>query len=314
MRASRLAVIDLARGMAVVAMVIYHFSWDLSWFGFVQWPVAQGTGWRIFAGSIAGSFLFLAGVSIDLAHHQAIRWQAFWRRFAMIVAAAAGVSLVTYFAFGDSFVRFGILHSIAIASLIALPFTRLPLWMAPVAALVFLTLPLWATSSVFDGQLWLWTGLGSTGFASVDYVPVAPWAGVTLAGLTLSKGFRSLGVWQKLSAPGLERAFGKYICLAGRHSLAIYLLHQPVLYGLVWTVAQVTPEMDRAGNAFIRNCTIACQETYASPDACHAACTCTVDRLVAEDIWEDLNKDPQNQSLRLRMNETYAICLAEPRQ
>lgn len=312
MRAPRLAVIDLARGLAVIAMVIYHLSWDLSWFGFVQWPVAQGFGWRLFAASIAGSFLFLAGVSLDLAHHEAIRWQAFWRRLATIAAAAAAVSLVTYFAFADSFVRFGILHSIAAASLIALPFARLPSWTVLAAALFFLTLPLWATSSVFDGPLWLWTGLGKTGFASVDYVPVAPWTGVTLAGLSLSKGFRKLGVWQKLSVLGFEGASGKGLRLTGRHSLTIYLLHQPVLYGLVWSAAQATPELDRAGNAFVRNCTIACQDTYASPSACNSACTCTVDRLKTDGVWEDLNKDPLNQSLRQQMNETYAICLAEP--
>ena len=44
MRSTRLAVLDLARGLAVVAMAIYHFSWDLSWFAYVDWPVAQGTG------------------------------------------------------------------------------------------------------------------------------------------------------------------------------------------------------------------------------------------------------------------------------
>lgn len=141
MPTTRLAVIDLARGLAVVAMAVYHLSWDLSWFSLVDWPVAQGPGWRLFAGSIAGSFLFLAGVSLDLAHHNGIRWQAFWRRLAMIIAAAAAVSLATYFAFGSSFVRFGILHCIALSSLIALGFVRLPLWSVLAASAVFLTLP-----------------------------------------------------------------------------------------------------------------------------------------------------------------------------
>ena len=311
MPVSRLAVIDLARGLAVVAMAVYHFSWDLSWFGFVQWPVAQGTGWRVFAGSIAGSFLFLAGVSLDLAHRDAIRWHAFWRRFALISAAAAAVSLVTYFTFGDAFVRFGILHSIAAASLIALPFTRLPLWAPLAGAAMVLTLPLWGHSAMFDGPFWFWTGLGTTGFASVDYVPVAPWAGVTLAGLAVSRGFRHFGVWQKLAGFGLSVAAGRTIRLFGRHSLAIYLLHQPVLFGLVWSAAQLTPDLDRAGNAFVRNCTLACQETYGQPEICEPACSCTVTQLRADDIWDKLNTDPQNQSLRLSMNETYAACLVE---
>jgi len=312
MSSSRLAVIDVARGLAVVAMVVYHLSWDLSWFGFVQWPVAQGSNWRLFAGSIAGSFLFLAGISLDLAHHKTIRWPAFWKRFAMIAAAAAAVSLVTYLTFGDSFVRFGILHSIAAASLIALPFTRLPVWAAPVAAAAILTLPIWGSSPVFDGSLWFWTGLGITGFASVDYVPVAPWAGVTLAGLTVSRVLRLTGLWDKMAKAGFSDATGRGIRLLGRHSLVIYLLHQPVLYGLVWGAAQFAPEFDRAANAFVRNCSLACQETLGPKDLCEKACSCTLEKLKTDDLWSALNEDPQNLTLRSRMNETYAACLADP--
>jgi len=314
MPVSRLAVIDIARGLAVVAMVIYHFSWDLSWFAFVNWPVAQGSGWRVFAGSIAGSFLFLAGISLDLAHHEAIRWRAFWKRFAMIVAAAAAVSVATYFAFQDSFVRFGILHSIAAASLIALPFTRLPWWAAPGAAALFLSLPLWGSTPFFNGVLWLWTGLGTTGFASVDYVPVAPWAGVTLAGLALSRAFRTYGIWQKLAGLTFQGIPGKGLRLFGRHSLVIYLLHQPLLFGLVWSVAQAMPGHDRAGIAFVHNCTQACQETYGSPEACEPACACTLERLKADLVWDALNEDPQTLSLPQNMNETYAPCLADATQ
>ncbi|WP_298962532.1 heparan-alpha-glucosaminide N-acetyltransferase [uncultured Roseibium sp.] len=311
MTTKRLAVLDLARGLAVVAMAIYHFSWDLSWFAFVDWPVSQGTGWRVFAASIAGSFLFLAGVSLDLAHNDGIRWRPFWRRFAMIAAAAAAVSLVTYFTFGDSFVRFGILHSIALASLIALPFARAPLALSAAASIVFLTLPFWAKSQILDGPLWLWTGLGTVGYPSVDYVPMAPWAGVTLAGLAVSRTFRNLKLWTRLSAFRLRSASASFIRAMGRHSLAIYLLHQPVLYGLVWTAAAVGPDLDRSGKAFVRNCSLACEDSLGTPGICRSACTCTLEQLKADNTWEALQKEPQNQSLRSRMNTSYAQCLAD---
>ena len=312
MRTSRLAVLDLARGLAVVAMVIYHFSWDLSWFGYVDWPVAQGAGWRSFAAGIAGSFLFLSGVGLDLAHHNGIRWQSFWRRFTVIVAAAAAISLVTYFTFGDSFVRFGILHSIAAGSLIALPFIRLPLWTAIIGSVFFLTLPLWASSHALDGQIWLWTGLGTPGYGSVDYVPVAPWSGVTLAGLALSKIFRQLHVWQKLSSFSFTGTAGNSTRFVGRHSLIIYLLHQPVLFGLVWSVTVIGPEVDRAAKTFVRNCSVACQDNLGTPELCHAACSCTIAHLKADGIWEPLNEDPSNQSLRAEMTGRYAQCLKDP--
>ncbi|WP_417712412.1 heparan-alpha-glucosaminide N-acetyltransferase [Roseibium aggregatum] len=312
MRSTRLAVLDLARGLAVVAMAIYHFSWDLSWFAYVDWPVAQGTGWRIFAASIAGSFLFLAGISLDFAHHTGIRWQAFWRRLGVIVAAAAAVSAVTYFTFGDTFVRFGILHSIALSSLIALPFTRLPVVFAVLAAALVFSLPFWAASPAFDGQVWLWTGLGTPGFASVDYVPLAPWASVTLAGIAVSKIFRKLGLWQSLSGLTFSHRPGRLTRFLGRHSLLVYLLHQPLLYGLVWTAAQVGPEMDRSAIAFVRNCTASCQGTTATPDICQAACGCTLDYLKADGIWDKLLAEPENQSLRNQMSNRYSQCLADP--
>ncbi|MEM8701927.1 MAG: heparan-alpha-glucosaminide N-acetyltransferase [Pseudomonadota bacterium] len=312
MAVKRLAVLDVARGLAVIAMVIYHFSWDLYWFGFVDWPVAQGTGWKTFAGLIAGSFLLLAGVSLDLAHHETLRWPSFWRRFVMIAAAAAGVTLVTYFTFGSSFVRFGILHSIAAASIVSLPFIGRPYWIALVAAAFLLTLPLWASSPAFDGQLWLWTGLGTPDFGSVDYVPIAPWAGVTLAGLALSGVFREWATWDRLGRVSCSGTAGRSMRFLGRHSLAIYLIHQPVLYGLVWLAASLGPELDRAGDAFISNCARACQDTLDTSEICTAACTCTLEHLKADGTWTRLVTDPADQSLRTRMNDQYLLCLADP--
>ncbi|GAB4519548.1 MAG: DUF1624 domain-containing protein [Roseibium sp.] len=314
MPATRLAVLDLARGLAVVAMAVYHLSWDLSWFGFVDWPVTQGSGWRSFAAAIAGSFLLLAGVSLDLAHHQGIRWQAFWRRFAVIVAAAAAVSLVTFFTFGSSFVRFGILHCIAAASLIGLPFVRAPLWLAAAGSLLVLSLPLWAKTPALDGQFWLWTGLGTPDHGSVDYVPLAPWAGLTLAGLATSRAFRRLRVWDRLAAWRFAGAPGRLTRLLGRHSLPVYLLHQPVLYGLVWSAAAFGPQVDRAGIAFVRDCTAACETALGTDAPCRAACACTLAQLKNDGIWTALNEDPGNMSLRERMNSRYAQCLADPDQ
>ncbi|CTQ56097.1 putative membrane protein [Roseibium album] len=312
MPATRLAVLDFARGLAVVTMAIYHLSWDLSWFSFVDWPVTHGLGWRIFAASIASSFLFLSGIGLDLSHHKGIRWRAFWRRFAVIALAAAAVSLVTYFAFGNQFVRFGILHSIALSSLVVLPFARLPVWSSVLAAVFFLTLPLWASSHEFDGQIWLWTGLGTPDYGSVDYVPLAPWAGATFAGLATSRAFRALSIWERLSAILLSDPLGRFTRLLGRHSLPIYLLHQPVLFGLVWLAVQLGPDIDRAGIAFVRNCTQSCQATGGTPEICEAACSCTLNHLKSDRVWTALTEDPGNQSLRSQMNNRYALCLAEP--
>ncbi len=92
----RIAAIDIARGVAIVAMIIYHFSWDLAFLGFVNFDPTQSLPWVIFQKSIVGTFIFLTGVSLVLGHGETIRWRPFWRRFAIILGAALLISAGTY--------------------------------------------------------------------------------------------------------------------------------------------------------------------------------------------------------------------------
>ena len=92
----RIAAIDIARGVAIVAMIIYHFSWDLAFLGFVNFDPTQSLPWVIFQKSIVGTFIFLTGVSLVLGHGETIRWRPFGRRFAMILGAALFISAGTY--------------------------------------------------------------------------------------------------------------------------------------------------------------------------------------------------------------------------
>src|SRR5690606_30434682 len=82
----RLPVIDIARGVAIVAMVIYHLSWDLSLYGFIPVDVGYDPGWVFFARSILFSFMFLVGVGLVLGHGDGMRWKRFWRRWLFLVA------------------------------------------------------------------------------------------------------------------------------------------------------------------------------------------------------------------------------------
>src|SRR4029079_12219855 len=120
----RFDTVDIARGVAVAAMAVYHFSWDLSALDFIETNVIEEPGWRLFARSIAGSFLILVGVGLTLAHGRGLRLEAFLRRLAKIAAAALLITVATYFVFPQSYIFFGILHCIALCSVLALPFLR----------------------------------------------------------------------------------------------------------------------------------------------------------------------------------------------
>ena len=234
----RLALIDVARTVALVAMAVFHLVFDLELFGWLEPGTTVSGGWAVFARLVAGSFLFLSGVSLVLAHEGAIRWPGVWRRLAKLVAAAALVTGATYVAFPQAFVFFGILHSIALCSLIGLALIRLPgvvlLTLAVAVVVVDRTVALEALNS-----RWLaWTGLHSVNPWAVDFVPVLPWLGAVLAGMGAAKLAGAAGLWERVrgvqAGPWLRR-----LAWPGRHSLIVYLVHQPVLIGLVWAGTMV---------------------------------------------------------------------------
>lgn len=229
----RLPAIDLARGVALLAMTVYHFSWDLALFELLDphFPHTAGMVW--FARLIAGSFLFLVGFNLVLAHRAGIRWRKFYVRLAMIVGAAALITLVTYFATPDAFIFFGILHSIAFASILGLAFLRLPWWANGVFVAIFLFGSNYLRSAIFDPPVWWWTGLSARPLISNDFVPVFPFFGLVLAGIAAADAALKANILPPLRHWRADGRTGRALRLIGRHSLAFYLVHQPILIALL---------------------------------------------------------------------------------
>jgi uncharacterized membrane protein len=232
---ARLIPLDAARTLALVAMVIFHFTFDLALFGHIPGETMSQPFWYYFARMIAGSFLFLAGVSLWLAHGQGIRWAAFWKRFAKVFAAALLVTIMSIWFVPGGTIWFGILHAIAATSLLGLLFLRLP-WPVTLAIAALIFAAAWGPRSPAFNPLWLvWTGLAETRPNMGDYVPLVPWAAPALAGIAFAKAMR-VDQWARTSP---TRAVD-LLTFPGRHSLVIYLIHQPILIGLFTLHARAT--------------------------------------------------------------------------
>jgi uncharacterized membrane protein len=282
-RVPRLHWLDATRGVAVVAMVIYHACWNLAHFGYLFPSSMAGVVGVWSARLIASTFLGLAGISLALAHGERFRADAFWKRFAMIAAAAAGVSLVTLVAMPDLPIYFGILHCIAASSLLAMLMLRWPLWLVAPIGLALVLLPLAEIRSDAIGPLWLWTGLVPDVPAMADYVPMIPFSGVMLLGLAIGHGLRQRaeGTINRGTDPSQARFPVRWLVMLGRHSLLIYLAHQPMLYGATFLAASLlppTPQFDNIG--FMTNCAADCTQTLGDAPHCERLCRCAVETLL----------------------------------
>jgi len=284
-RAPRIAAIDALRGLAIAAMIVYHFSWDLSSFGFIAVDVIADPGWKAFARMIAGTFVALVGVSLVLATRKGLRRQPFLRRLAIIVGAALLVTLGTWYYFPNAFVFFGILHLIAFASVAALPFLRLPTAVVLPAAVVIFTLPFFFTHELFQYPLLWWVGFTPQPPATVDYVPVFPWFALTLFGIVAGRLLLRYGSDSRFARWIPKEFFGRLAVFAGRWSLLIYLVHQLILIGLLSAIAPLlAPDPGAQAATFTNECVTSCRATGREPPVCEVYCSCVLAGMREADI------------------------------
>lgn len=308
----RLGRIDIARGIALIAMAIYHFGWDLEFFGYMAPASTAHGGWKLFARCIASSFLFLVGFSLVLAHGNGIRWKPMAKRLAQIVVAAAAISAVTWYMSPDSFIFFGILHQIALASLLGLLFLRLPAIATLVVAVFVISAPFFARAYIFNHAALSWVGLSTVTPRSNDYVPLFPWFGAVLIGIAAARLFQRLN-WLQLLSGGIKPQFlEKPLTFIGRHSLAFYLIHQPVLMALVYLFSQLaSPAQPTPREAFTQSCVAACQQN-GSEQLCLQFCSCVVTELDKAKLFNDVFSGKVNQENNSTVQNIAQMCSPVP--
>jgi uncharacterized membrane protein len=309
----RYPAIDVLRGGAIVLMVLYHAAWDAHFFAFLPDAVFANPAWKYFRFVILSSFLLLVGVSLVLAHSRSFDGMKFGRRLALVVVCAALISAYSRFAFPDQLIFFGVLHCIAIASVIGLAFRKAPWWVALAAGAVITGLS--AVSIPAFNTRWLgWIGFMPHPPDSRDYVPLIPWAGVVLVGMAAGKL-----VFERGEAPGWLRARtaaapGTWLAWGGRNSLAVYMVHQPVLFGLfmaaaalagaqVGGVTQIGSSVGgpRFAEDFLKSCRPNCVASGLAAGVCEPYCSCMLDvmrtKFSAAELM-DLAKLQRSEKLR----------------
>lgn len=229
---SRLIWLDTLRGVAVVLMIIFHFCYDLSYFGWLEADVAGPSAWMPFRYLIITIFVFTMGYSLHLAYSKAIRWKHFFSRQLKLMSVAFLLSALSTLMFPESWVYFGIIHFVWIAGYICLPFVRF--WWAalPLALCILVTHWLsifpfnWPFDSISD---WL------PAHRSIDFVPPVPWLAIALIGVFLGglMNLREMQIFVGIKIPA-------WIIFLGRNSLIIYLLHQPVIFLFLYPISLIT--------------------------------------------------------------------------
>jgi uncharacterized membrane protein len=235
--------IDMWRGVAIVMMVIFHLMWDLWAFRILPDVVLYAGFWKYFQRATAISFLLLVGVSLTVSYRRAREkgGEGLWRKFMLRGLMIFGIGMCfTLIAWVSSFgyVQFGVLHLIGAAIILSYPLLRYR----------WLNLSLWAVLFViggllenryFDNNALLWLGLHTPDYAPLDYFPLIPWLGVVLLGVFIGNTFYRaegrlipLPDWSWLPPVRLLR-------FLGRHSLLIYVIHQPLLLAALYLLGYV---------------------------------------------------------------------------
>jgi len=229
---SRFPEIDLLRGIAILMMIIFHTLFDCAYFSLA--PVVVDTGfWRYFAYATASLFLLIAGVSLAISHARSARHLAGWpltRKFlirgAGIFACGLLVTVATWWYLQEGFVVFGILHLIGISIMLSPLFFRFRKWNA-VIGIAFIILG-WFLATIPGPAALLVFGIHPLTFWSVDYTPIFPWMGLVLIGMAAGE-FAYPGGARNWAMPRLPDYVVSPLSFLGRHSLVIYLVHQPVI-------------------------------------------------------------------------------------
>lgn len=240
---NRLTVIDLLRGVSVICMIVYHTLWDLVFVHGVDIPWFLGEGASVFQSYIRWSFILLSGFSWSLGRSKI-------KRGVTVLLASAIITLFSYFTMPDSMIKYGILTLIGSSMLLTVPadmiFKKVQPFVGLALSFAFFMFTVNAEIGTFGfgklfsvelprylyaNELTAYLGFPPEHFRSSDYAPIVPWLFLFFAGYFIYGIFKKYDLLKHLSCVSL-----KPLEFIGRHSLIIYMIHQPLIYGVLYLI------------------------------------------------------------------------------
>lgn len=228
---TRLQLIDQFRGIAVLLMAVFHFCYDLSVFDFITFKL-NGGFFSWFRYVIVTLFFIAVGAGLQIAHSPQIQWRKFALRLLKIGAGAVFITISTYLMYPKTWVWFGVLHFIFIASLLSLPLLRVPTVAATIGISIFILFNLtdWFNLHFLYQKYRTVLHLPR---GTVDLTRLIPWLGMVYIGIYI--GYKKCWGIKKLPLS----IFSPVINWLSKHAFIFYLLHQPPLFALAWLLNKV---------------------------------------------------------------------------
>ena len=253
-KSSRFYELDALRGFSVILMVVYHFLFDLDYFNIRPMP-----GWlwpqQLYGFPITFLFIFIAGISLALSasktKNSKVMMQKMLKRGIFIFAVGLLITAVTWIYPHDGAILFGVLHLIGMSTILAIPFLlggtkekaanaydfgKMRNSFLILIPLIFgiVVIALSKVVEKINGPIWMVPlGIHPYGFYALDYEPLFPWFGVVLIGIAVGFWIYPKGE-RRFSLRKVEAKWLKGISWIGRHSLEIYLVHQPIILAVLW--------------------------------------------------------------------------------
>jgi len=211
-------------------MILFHFSFDLNNFHYINIDIKHGLEWHYFRYIIVTMFVFSAGISLYLANQTGIDFIKLKRRVLTLLAASLLVTIGSYSQFPSSWIYFGILHFFLFASIFGLIFIKFP----KLSFLVGLSIVLGYIFGVLHMH-WLYALLQEPLHLPVRYTEdlanIIPWFGVFLLGVSFANSRLLNKIFNNIFFNS-QNKINKSFSFLGKHSLLIYLVHQPLFFGV----------------------------------------------------------------------------------